>query len=609
MLTGLSQDSLNGSIGVVCGPVPAAGGRIPVHVAAEGKGKRLLVRLRNLRPSDQAARVPAAYALAAWLRVVDPAIELSHALSFAKVEGRGVSVVALAPIKVGTRLLTIPAAQCLSANAAHVRGRQLAKECALKEGAAAGGRRVSTGAGEHVTMGSLLDELGLRAATRTPNARGNALDLADVQLMLVVMNVLAHDGRLRATWPSAAELRSMPILWTDEEAALLAGTAAGWVVSRLRREVAEWYSIMEGVIMELGCMASFTADEHALGPTNDLRHTFLVALSIVKSRAIVAPGSALTGGGGGGETIVIPPLVDLLNGTPSRETCYRGRNVEFTGSGAGGITVMAVSDIDAGEECVACYGEDSSAAFLLKYGMVMPWEEVAVGKGCDLVGGRNPNDVIWLRVDPAMLPLEDDTFRMDALRAIGFIRTSSDGQTRAEHAAPQIFELSRRQLDRYLLSQAEGEPEEPRALQQLKYVLLLLVAPPDALIEARGGGELRVSRQAVSAALQTLLQYNASLIAAPSTQIPQAPTNQLAGVKCALGDQMNDAVAPRAAAADNADDDSVGVIGAKQAFEETSASTVCAAISAQARRAREVELQLLSDWQRALAPDSADDTK
>ena len=179
-LTGLSVEHLNGSVGVVCGGLHA-GDRLPVQIIAQGESKRMLVRLRNLRPTNLPARVPAAHALVARLKE-EPGVVISPALAFVK-DGANVSVVATRPIPAWSRPLTIPWAMCLGAHSEDMRAQRL---------------------GTELTMAHALDEVAV-ALAEIASSPAVPLAPAEVLLALVVMHSRATDLQLSAVTGCATQ--------------------------------------------------------------------------------------------------------------------------------------------------------------------------------------------------------------------------------------------------------------------------------------------------------------------------------------------------------------------------------------------------------------------
>ena len=122
---------------------------------------------------------------------------------------------ATVPIKEGDVLLVVPESHMLSlTNAAR-------RSDALRDVLAQVPRRV----------GEMLDQ-------------GNSpFDLHEVMLAVAVMHALAQPERAAAgpavvgTWPSLAQLRHLPLFWSDDELAQIRGTAASYV-RRLSRSAA-----------------------------------------------------------------------------------------------------------------------------------------------------------------------------------------------------------------------------------------------------------------------------------------------------------------------------------------------------------------------------------
>ena len=459
---------LNGQTGVVaCGTTLHSGERLPVQL---GAGKPVLVRLCNLRPSTgAAARVAAAHALGSFLQAQD-GVRLSSAVGFQRSRGAGVTVVAASPIRSGTELMSIPRRLCLSPSSTSLRAAE------VREG---------------VAMGTVLD--GVR---RRCGLGGELLDACDVELAVLVMHSLAANPRLACSWPSGAERRSLPVLWSEREMQALDGTVAGHLARTLRREVAACFErAVEPTLTALGAQAAFLPADGTHEPTDDplrgsLREAFAHSVGLVKSRAVVATKSApvsRAGGvaelasveGGEEEEVVIVPLADLFNGVPSRERpaprpapgrsngsspVAAPQNVELL-VGRHDIRAKAVRDVAAGEELIACYGENAGATFLLKYGVSPALD----GGGAAQTPWTNPNDVVWLRLPPSLLP--------------GATPGTSPGPSAAAERARQhapllgrVFELSRRELAAY----RRPPRAEPPSLVALKATLRRHALAPQA---------------------------------------------------------------------------------------------------------------------------------
>ena len=369
VLTGLSTAGLNGLVGVVADTRLREENRVPVHVVSQGVGKRLLVRLRNIQPSLQPARAAAAYALSGTLQVEQPGTLVSPHVAFVEGAGGDVTVTAAAPIELGTQVIVVQEDACLRAWSADVRDE------VLEDG---------------VTMGEVLDSVSRRCAEASSGGPREALEqrggllapLApeEVQLVLVVMRTLAADTsarlRVRASWPSARERCGLPLLWRGALLERFRATTVGAQLEVLRRKAESvFFAAVEPELTARGLGRLLAARE--LG--SDLRATFMHALALVKSRAIAWP-RPQPSGELGGEWGLIPPVADLFNGLPARDgllaspSGQSAQTVELLilklGDAPPAVCFRATRDVSAGEELLACYAADSTAAFLCKYGVV-----------------------------------------------------------------------------------------------------------------------------------------------------------------------------------------------------------------------------------------------
>ena len=148
-------------------------------------------------------------------------------------------------------------------------------------------------------------------------------------------SVLASWRMVAATWPSAEQLRHLPLFWDDAMLGELRGTYAGARIGMLRTEAADIFDSVVARALGGDRAASFCADGRADG--DSLQSTFRHALSLVISRGLERDYGSVdaTGVEGGGRMVdEVPPtvltaLVELFNGLPEGEDLPLGCNVEL----------------------------------------------------------------------------------------------------------------------------------------------------------------------------------------------------------------------------------------------------------------------------------------
>mmetsp|Transcript_53128 Transcript_53128/g.119230 ORF Transcript_53128/g.119230 Transcript_53128/m.119230 type:complete len:204 (-) Transcript_53128:269-880(-) len=201
-----------------------------------------------------------------------------------------------------------------------------------------------------------------------------------------------------------------------------------------------------------------------------------------------------------------------------------------------------------------------------------------------------------------MLPSESSGIRWEVLQTVGYAGP-------ADPADPMdggmVFELTMHELDGYVASKAAGRPEEPAGVQKLTSFLLLLVASPEALLEAKRGGDLRVSQQAVRRARGAVIEYNISLLRKSDQVGPSGgdgPNGAAASAGAALsaGTTVSGATAASVVATATAAVAAVGNAAAVDVGTDARVEAgVDAEIAAQAMRVRERELACLVEWRDA----------
>ncbi len=408
-------------------------------------------------------------------------------------------------------------------------------------------------------------------------AEGRVLANLDAELVLLTMALLSG-MRVRAgwelvaaTWPSAAQLAHVPLLWSDAEVAALRSTAAGRRIELLRCEASGLFTcVVEPLLRAHASHGRFCAR----GAT--LRATFLHAAALVLSRCVDASygfSAAELGASTEGYSTraVFIALIDLINGLPEGEESIgcnvelsRGRPFAFApalaprcpwdDASCRGLecgVIEATRELAVGEELLMSYGEMSTAEFVVKFGHVPD----------ALMHATVAPDAIGLQMPPADMPHASDELRWRALRALGYEGPGREGDA-AEMAT---FELSCADLHAYTSSGAGGgsriagndngrdsaavasRASEPTSVAQLSLFVLLLHAPTTALEALLERGALpahAVDSSTLGRALVALVEANMGALEAVSAADTDAADARAATSQAATSPQAP-ARAPR----------------------------------------------------------------
>ena len=253
-----------------------------------------------------------------------------------------------------------------------------AGEVVLRAPAVGGGppaADVLLSAGE--TLKTVLAAVELRFEQTLGN--GGLISKPVVVRAVSLMYELANPEPAADAWPSAAQLRSLPLLWDDAELEQLQGTHAGELIESLRAEVSLICDVVVVPSIAVAQTDFFTAAEATLD------ESFIRAVALLRSRCLPSNEASIS------------PILHLVHTVPT-DTIEANVRLEHAALQTGGDAIVTTRALMPDEQLTLYVGPMSSAQYFCRFGC-LPRRAPTEG---DL---RNPLDRISVRLSPRILRL------------------------------------------------------------------------------------------------------------------------------------------------------------------------------------------------------------